>query len=58
MAITNQKPIMDTLTKKRKGFKHNTKDSYQITTEESKRRKKKKPIKMTRKQLTSVSINN
>ena len=34
MVTVNQKSIIDTHTKKKKEFKHNTKDSYQITREE------------------------
>ena len=41
MVTKNQKNIIDTHTKKRKKYKHNTKDSHQITSEENKRRKKK-----------------
>ena len=40
MVITNQKFIVDTYHKKNKVFKYNTKDSHEITREESKRRKK------------------
>ena len=40
MVITNQKSIIDTHRQKRKECKHNTKDSHQITREESKRRRK------------------
>ena len=42
MVTTNQKSIIDThtqkKTKKKKKSKHNTKDSHQITGEESKRK--------------------
>ena len=43
MVTTNQKSIIDyrTCTKMRKESKHNTKNSHQITSEESKRRRKK-----------------
>ena len=42
MVTTNQKPMLDTPTKKKKEKepKHNTKNSHQIIREESKRRKK------------------
>ena len=54
MVTTNQKPVTDTHTKKRKESKHNTTDSHQITREESKRKEKEQEInrKTTRKQLT------
>ena len=39
MVITNQKPIIKTQKIKRKKPKHNTKESHQITREESKRRR-------------------
>ena len=40
MVTTTPKPTIDTCTKKRKESKGNTKDSHQITKEESKRRRK------------------
>ena len=43
MVYTNQKPILDTQTQKKKESKHNTKDSNQITREQ-KRKKKTKNI--------------
>ena len=50
---TNQKSIIDTHTGRRKEFKHNTKDSHQITREENKRRKEqKRTTKITSKQFT------
>ena len=53
MVTTNQKSVVDKHTKKRKEFKHNTKDSHQIRREGSKRRKEQKStIKTTPKQLT------
>ena len=46
MATTNQKSIIDTHTKKKKQYKHNTKDSHQITREENKiGREEKRPAK-------------
>ena len=44
MIATNQRPVIDTHTKKRKESKHNTKDSNQIKREESKRRRNKKEL--------------
>ena len=41
MVITNQKSIIDTHTNKKKQSKHNTKDTYQTTREDNKRRIKK-----------------
>ena len=35
MVTTNQKPIVDIHTKKKKESKHNTKDRHQITREEN-----------------------
>ena len=54
MITTKQKSIIDTHTKKGKEYKHNTKNSHQITREESKRRKKeqKRTTKTIQKQLT------
>ena len=40
IVTTNQKPIIDTHTRKGNVSKHNTKDSHQITSKESKRRRK------------------
>lgn len=42
---TNQKPILDTQKIMRKESKHKTKESYQITKEKSKRRRKKRITK-------------
>ena len=42
MVQTNQKSIIDIHTKKKKEFKHNTKDSHQIIREENKRGKEEK----------------
>ena len=42
MVIANQKLIIDTHTKKKKEFKHNTKDSHQITRVENKRGREEK----------------
>ena len=44
MVTTNQKSIIDTHTKKRKGSKHSTKDSHKITREENRRRWNKKEL--------------
>ena len=54
MVTANQKPMIDTPTKKReRNSKHNTKDSHQITRKESKRRKEhKRTMKTTGKQCT------
>ena len=41
MVTTNQTSVIGTHAQKRKESKHNTKDSHQITREESKRRKEK-----------------
>ena len=38
MVITNQKPIIDKHTKKKKKSKHKTKDSHQITRREQKKK--------------------
>ena len=51
MGTANQKPTIDTHTKKKKQSKHNTKDSHQIT-REKKRKGKKRPTKTNPKQLT------
>ena len=52
MVTTNQTPIIDTYTKKRIKFKRNTKDSHQITREESKRREElQRTTKATSKEL-------
>ena len=52
MVATNQKPITDTQKIQRKEYKHNTKESHQITREENKRRKEQtRTTKTTRKQL-------
>ena len=52
MVTTNQKHITDTQKIKRKKYKHNTKESHQITVEENKRRIKEqiRTTKTTRKQ--------
>ena len=42
MVTANQKPIIDTYTKKKKECKYNIKDSHQIIKEENQRRGKKK----------------
>ena len=42
MVIANQKSTIDPHTKKKKEFKHNTKDSHQITREKNKRKGRKK----------------
>ena len=53
MVTANQKPTIDTHTKKEKESKHNTKVSHQITREENKRgREEKRPTKINPKQLT------
>ena len=53
MVTINQKSIIGTHTKKRERNKQNTKDSHQITREESKRRKEQKgTAKTTAKLLT------
>ena len=39
LVTTNQKCVIDTHMKERKEFKYNTKDSHQITKEESKGKK-------------------
>ena len=52
MKTAKQKSIIDIHTNKKKESRHNTKDSHQITREESKRRKvEKRPTKTTRKQV-------
>ena len=55
MVNTNQKPISNTQTKKRKEPKHNIKDSHQIIREESKQKNKKR---MNKKNLQKQSPNN
>ena len=50
MVITNQKSTIDTNIKQKKEFKHNTKDSHQITMEKSKRRMEQKITTKTQKQ--------
>ena len=42
MVTTNQKPIIDTHTQKKKECKYNIKDSHQIIKEKNLRREKKK----------------
>ena len=56
MVTTNQKSVIDKHTKKRKEFKHNTKDSHQITREESKRRKTEKNYKNKQKTMNKMAI--
>ena len=52
MGNANQKSTIDTLTKKKKQPKHNTKDGHQTTREENKRgREEKRPTKTSPKQL-------
>ena len=51
MVTTNQETMIDRHTQKRKGSKHNTKESHQITMEDKKRRKEQgRTTKTTRKQ--------
>ena len=51
MVTTNQETMIDRHTQKRKGSKHNTKESRQITMEDKKRRKEQgRTTKTTRKQ--------
>ena len=51
MVTTNQKSTIDVCTKKKKQYKHNTKDSHQITIEENKKgREEKRPMKTSPKQ--------
>ena len=54
MAITNQKPLINTQIIKSKEPKHNTKESHQTTREESKRRRKeqRRTTKTPRKKVT------
>ena len=53
MKTAKQKSIIDIHTNKKKESRHNTKDSHQITREESKRRKvEKRPTKTNPEQLT------
>ena len=54
MVITNQKSTIDTNIKQKKEFKHNTKDSHQITKEESKRRNEQKGLQ---KQVENNKVN-
>ena len=51
--MANQKSAIDTHTKKKKEFKHNSKVSHQITKEENKRERGEiRPTKTNPKQLT------
>ena len=53
MVMANQKSAIDTHTKKKKEFKHNSKVSHQITKEENKRERGEiRPTKTNPKQLT------
>ena len=52
MVTTNQKSARDTHTKKKKQSKYNTKNRYQITREQKRKGRKKKPTKINPKQLT------
>ena len=54
---TNQKSIIDTHTKKRKESKCNTKDSWQITREDSKRRKDQKRTIKNSKTMNKMAVN-
>ena len=48
MVNTNQKFIIQTQMKKRKESKHSTKDSHQITREETKKGRKEQPKKQSK----------
>ena len=52
MVTTNQKPVLAMQKIKRKEYKHISKESHQITREESQRRKKERTTKTTIKQVT------
>ena len=52
MGTANRKSAIDTHTKKKKQSKHNRKDSHQITREQKRKGRKKKPTKTNPKQLT------
>ena len=56
MGTTNQKSTIDTHTKKKKQFKHNTKDNHQITGEENKRKGRKKTYKNKFKATNKMAI--
>lgn len=53
MVTTEQKPIVNTQKRKRKGYKHITKESYQATEEESTKRG---TMKTARKQLNAIGV--
>ena len=57
MVITNQKSTIDTNIKQKKEFKHNTKDSHQITKEESKRRNEQKGLQKQLQEKRLIKFN-
>ena len=57
MVITNQKSTIDTNIKQKKEFKHNTKDSHQITREESKRRNEQKGLQKQLQEKRLIKFN-
>ena len=57
MVITNQKSTIDTNIKQKKEFKHNTKDSHQITREESKRRNEQKDLQKQLQEKRLIKFN-
>ena len=57
MVITNQKSKIDTNIKQKKEFKHNTKDSHQITREESKRRNEQKDLQKQLQEKRLIKFN-
>ena len=56
MVIANQKSTIDPHTKKKKEFKHNTKDSHQITREKNKRKGRKKTYKNKSQIINKMAI--
>lgn len=58
MVITKKKPTIDTQKLERKEYKHTTKENYQITREETKRRRKEQgtTTQTTRKQVTKCEV--
>ena len=57
MVITNQKSTIDTNIKQKKEFKHNTKDSHQITKEDSKRRNEQKGLQKQLQEKRLIKFN-
>ena len=57
MVITNQKSTIDANIKQKKEFKHNTKDSHQITKEESKRRNEQKGLQKQLQEKRLIKFN-